>query len=291
MKFRTEIKDLRYPIVLDPCKPVVLIGSCFAGNIATKMRECEWAAFNDAGTLYNPLSIAKVLELLVFRNDFEEELQKSLFDSSGITHSWLFDSHFSHPMMEEVISKVNKISDDLADTLQKSQVLIVTFGTAWCYFLEDNPTYVVSNCHKQPPTLFIRRRISVDEIVREWKQLAKKLKTRFPQLSFIFTVSPVRHLKDGFEGNSRSKATLLLAVEEICKEVPDAFYFPAYEIVCDDLRDYRFYASDLVHPSESAVEYIWEIFRSSFLNGKGEEMLRIGNRHYKAANHRPIMSR
>ena len=136
--------------------------------------------------------------------------------------------------------------------------------------------------------MFRRRRVSVDEITSLWTDLCKKIKERFPDIRIIFTVSPVRHMKDGFQENTLSKATLHLAVEQICSNLDYCIYFPAYEIVCDDLRDYRFYATDLVHPSESAIEYIWEIFRKTFIDDKGNLILKEGNKRYKAMKHIPI---
>lgn len=288
MKFRTECNPQKSGLILSPELPVVLIGSCFANNMAEKMRQCQWPVFNEAGTLYNPVSIAKVLELLLFSEDFISEFEDSLFEAEEYVHSWLFDSHFSRKSREDCISNLNEIRDKMESSLANSQTLIVTFGTAWCYYLTEKQDYVVANCHKMPQSMFNRRRVSIVEISDVWMLLCSRLKERFPDLHFIFTVSPVRHLKDGFEGNARSKAILLLAVEEICNNVRDAIYFPAYEIVTDDLRDYRFYASDLVHPSDQAVEYIWEIFQSVFLDSQGIQRLREGNKAYRRLNHRPI---
>lgn len=288
MKFRTEYIPSKSGYTLDPSRPVALIGSCFADNMARKMRECRWEAFNGAGTLYNPISIAKVLDLILFDDDWEKNLKDFLFESEGYVHSWLFDSHFSRRSAEELISTVGELRMNFRNTLENARALIVTFGTAWCYFLDKKPDYVVANCHKMPQSLFSRRRVSVDDIVCVWDGLCGKLREIYPNLKVIFTVSPVRHLRDGFEGNARSKATLLLAAEEICNRVGDAIYFPAYEILTDDLRDYRFYASDLVHPSDQAVEYIWEIFCKTFLDAKGENLLKDGSKIYKRMNHRPI---
>lgn len=288
MKFRTEYLLVKSGLVLDPGHPVVLVGSCFASNIAEKMRECRWNAFNGVGTLYNPLSIAKVIDLLVFAGDSAEIIKDSLFRSEDYVHSWLFDSHFSRMSESECLAEIESVGKALVGTLEKAQALIVTLGTSWCYYLNEREDYVVANCHKVPQSAFTRRRVSVEEISALWIDLCGRLKKRFPGLTIMFTVSPVRHLKDGFEGNARSKATLLLAVEEICSKVENAMYFPAYEIVTDDLRDYRFYASDLVHPSDQAVEYIWEIFQSSFLDAKGIQTLRDGNKAYRRECHRPI---
>lgn len=288
MKFRTEYIPSKSRLTLDPSRPVALIGSCFADNIARKMRECQWHVFNGAGTLYNPISIARVLEMMLFDENWKDTLKDSIFENEGYFHSWLFDSHFSRKSIEDLVEYVGDMRLNLVDTLEKAQSLIVTFGTSWCYFLEGKSDYVAANCHKMPQLMFSRRRVSIDEIVDLWSCLCNRLNKVFPNLKVIFTVSPVRHLKDGFEGNARSKATLLVAVEEICDRIDGAIYFPAYEIVTDDLRDYRFYASDLVHPSDQAVEYLWEIFQFSFLDAKGIQTLRDGNKSYRRECHRPI---
>lgn len=166
--------------------------------------------------------------------------------------------------------------------------MFITFGTSWCYFLADREDYVVANCHKQPQSLFRRERVNVAEIVKVWGEMVTMLKERYPQLEIVFTVSPVRHLKDGFVGNMRSKAVLLLAIEELCRSYEWCHYFPAYEIVNDDLRDYRFYASDLAHPSEEAVEYIWEVFRATYLDPSGEAILKEGESILRGWEHRPL---
>lgn len=299
MKFRTEYKPTRSTLTLDPTRPIVLVGSCFAANIAAKMRECMWEAFNGVGTLYNPMSIAKVLELMIFGEDYSKKLEASLFDSEGRVHSWLFDSHFSALSREGCLQIIDESRVELLNALSRAQALIVTFGTSWIYSLQGGiidtdiaqkqvDEYVVANCHKMPAAIFNRRRVSVDEITHIWIPLCHRIKQIYPHLTIIFTVSPVRHLKDGFEGNTLSKATLHLAIDKICNNVPGVIYFPAYELLCDDLRDYRFYASDLVHPSDMAVEYIWEVFCNTFIDDKGMIRLKEGNREYKRLNHRPI---
>ncbi|MDE6522228.1 MAG: GSCFA domain-containing protein [Muribaculaceae bacterium] len=292
MKFRTEYKAEPSRLHLDPTRPIVLVGSCFADNIAGKMRESLWDAFNGLGTLYNPMSIAKVLDLMAFGVVDSNDIESSLFEANGIVHSWLFDSHFSATSKEECKKNIIESRTKLLESFEKSQMLIVTFGTAWCYSLQNinnDEEYIVANCHKMPSSMFSRRRASVEEISKLWIDLCKRLQQKYPDLSIVFTVSPVRHLKDGFEGNTLSKSTLQLAVEQIRTKIENALYFPAYELVCDDLRDYRFYASDLVHPSDSAIEYIWEIFCQTFLDDHGMTMIKEGNKKYKRLNHRPIM--
>lgn len=290
MKFRTEYRPERGDVSLSPMRPVVLLGSCFAENIAARMRRCLWKASNPAGTLYNPLSIERAIRLLLFEKDLIGVFKESLFKEGRFLRSWLFDSKTSSEYQSDILPMMIRMSDSLRSDLMAGKALFVTFGTAWCYFLTERPEYVVANCHKQPASTFTRRRLSVDEIADCWENLAMDLRRMFPGLEIIFTVSPVRHLKDGFEGNARSKATLLLAVERICSRLPFCSYFPAYEIVNDDLRDYRFYASDLTHPSDDAVEYIWEIFRSTYLDAEGEALLKEGEKIVKGWLHRPLRS-
>ncbi len=255
-----------------------------------------WNAYNGVATLYNPMSIARVLELLVLDETPIIGVEASLFEAEERIHSWLFDSHFSASSKQRCIASILQTRDELFKHLENSQAIIVTFGTAWCYALKDehlpapevDGEYIVANCHKMPAAMFSRRRVSVEEISKLWISLCQRLKQKYPELKIIFTVSPVRHLKDGFEGNTLSKATLHLAVEEICRHAEDCLYFPAYEIVCDELRDYRFYASDLMHPSETAVEYIWENFCKTFVDEIGMQRLKAGHKEYKRLNHRPI---
>ena len=290
MKFRTEYVATRSTLTLSPDLPVVLLGSCFAENIAGRMRSCLWDASNPLGTLYNPLSIEKALGTLLFSSHPGMEFYESVFRGGGRFHSWLFDSRISADNRDDCMAAFLERKESLEALLAKAQALFVTFGTSWCYYLADRKDYVVANCHKQPAAMFVRSRAGIREIVERWEALANQLKTRFPQLQIVFTVSPVRHLKDGFAGNSHSKAVLLLATEELCSRLDFCHYFPAYEIVNDDLRDYRFYASDLVHPSDEGVEYIWENFRATYMDSEGELILKEGEKILKAWMHRPLPS-
>lgn len=289
MKFRTEYKATKAPFVIDPKKPVVLLGSCFADNISAKMKSCLWEAENPLGTLYNPLSIARALSACLWPEESlssgVSEFEDSLFNAGGMWRSWLFDSKLSAETREDVVYAFGQRCKRIDSLLKGAGVLFVTFGTSWCYYIKDR---VVANCHKQPAALFERRRLAPDEIVGAWKRLVMRLRECYPGLKVVFTVSPVRHLKDGFEGNARSKAILLLATEEMCRSVEHCYYFPAYEIVNDDLRDYRFYASDLVHPSDEAVEYIWEKFKEMYIDEQGEKRLKEGEAIRKGLEHRPL---
>lgn len=290
MKMRTEYLPEPAAGPLDPEKPVVLLGSCFTDSIGGRMRECRWNAVpNPCGVLYNPLSIANTLVLALDKDGAEEKIEDSLCERDDLCMSWLSDSGCTTCGRKETITRLSDKVSALRAVLAKAQAVIVTFGTAWIFELRDRPGYVVANCHKFPANMFVRRRISVTETVERWKEMAMQLRAACPEIRLIFTVSPIRHIKDGLEGNSRSKAVLQLACEELCAEIPFAEYFPSYEILNDDLRDYRFYADDLVHPSSSAVEYIWEKFCDRYLTKPSRELLAEGRRITKALSHRPII--
>lgn len=286
MKFRTEYYAKKSPLTLSPEKPVVMAGSCFSENIAKKMREHSWKAVNPFGTLYNPFSICKAIYLMLDLEKGYERFEKTLFEYDEIWNSHCFDSSFSSRNKNDCIQEFLNRQKIFIENISEGRVLIVTFGTSICYHLRESDT-IVGNCHKQPSELFCEKRMSVSDIFIYWQVLIDRLKKRFPDISLIFTVSPVRHLKNGFTGNSRSKAMLQLGVEEICKYADNCYYFPAYEIMLDDLRDYRFYTSDLSHPSEEAVDYIWEKFRETYLEEEGNRLLEEGSKKYKASNHRP----
>lgn len=290
MRFRTEVISTPSPSPLDPERPVLLLGSCFSDNIGDRMRQCRWdARVNPCGVLYNPFSIARIIRLALGDADMARSVQTSLTTDRGIWNSWLCDSGAASDSAATTAAKVTAGIGSLSSSLAEAGVLIVTFGTAWIYELADSPGYVVANCHKRPASSFARRRLSVQEIVDVWCGLLEDLALAYPRLKIIFTVSPVRHLKDGFEGNARSKAILLLACEELCARFRFAEYFPAYEIVTDDLRDYRFYATDLVHPSADAVEYVWEKFLDSYVTQPSRKILEEGEAITRALGHRPLI--
>ncbi len=235
MKFRTEINVAPFERPIDHARRGFSVGSCFADRIAGRLTRYKFPlTSNPTGVLYNPFSIADLLETT-------------------------------------------------PPELAAADYVLVTFGTAWVY---EEDGKVVANCGKRPAHLFTRRRLSVEEIVGHFDGLMRE-ELRDKQV--IFTVSPVRHLKDGFEENSLSKAILRLAVAEIVERHPaEAQYFPAYEILNDDLRDYRFYAADLVHPSESAVEYIWEKFTGAAFGAETRSLLPQIENLVRATEHRPF---
>lgn len=290
MKFRTEFDVHKSENLLNPEQSVVLIGSCFTDYIGERMRMCRWRAFhNITGTLFNPSSIAKILRIALEWEGVSDIINQSLAQRDRLWVSWLADSGCTTYSRQDTTERLFTRLLDLHNKLNDAKTLIVTFGTAWIYELYDRHDYVVSNCHKFHPATFKRRRLSVKEIAIEWKELLRMFAEKYPEIRVIFTVSPVRHLKDGFEGNSRSKAILQLACEEICQDNDNAEYFPSYEIMNDDLRDYRFYSSDMVHPSEEAVDYIWQKFQECYLSPASCALLKEGEKVTRRLKHRPIL--
>lgn len=286
MEFRTQIKIGEPLFGFTHRDSILLMGSCFAENIGRKLQSCFFEVdINPFGTLYNPLSVAESLRMLI---ENKPASISDLFASEGLFHSFSYHSRFSAPTAEATLQQINERMTLSAATLKKANRLVVTFGTAWVYRLKQDGR-VVANCHKLPENTFVRTRLGVDEIVGRWSELLNELRLLNPALRILFTVSPVRHWKDGANGNQLSKATLLLAVDELRRLFPDSVaYFPAYEIVMDELRDYRFYADDMLHPSDLAVDYIFECFAGHFFSpdtqGWMKELLNL----HKALNHKPF---
>ena len=246
---------------------VVTLGSCFADAIGTRLEEGGFRVErNPFGTLYNPLSVAEALERIV---DCREITSDDLVQHDGLFHSWHHHGSFSRPNVEECLAACNSRIRQAHSALRDARVLMLTFGTAYVFSLtpdsaEEGTGMVVANCHKLPPRHFTRRRMTVEETVGRWKPLLQKLITYNSELIIILTVSPIRHMADGAHGNQVSKATLLLAVEELVSIFNPQFsisYFPAYEIVLDELRDYRFYGPDLSHPSALAEDIVYDRFQ------------------------------
>lgn len=261
MDFRTTIKPLANKGVIAHDGAITMLGSCFSDNIGRRLQDALFdVEVNPFGTLYNPASIALALQDLINCREF---CINDLFEYQGRYHSFSHHSSFSGVNADDVISRINDKIDGASERLKRSRVLIITFGTAYVYEYKKTQS-VVSNCHKLPASNFSRRSMAVDEIVSLWSKLIVKIREINPEINIIVTVSPIRHLADGAHENQLSKSTLLLAVEQLCNSFGDVIYFPAYEIMMDDLRDYRFYASDMIHPSDVAIDYIYEIFSQSF---------------------------
>ena len=286
MKFYTRIPLPKAPFTFSHTEQTILLGSCFAENIGKMLEENKFKTdLNPFGTLYNPSSIAEAIRMLLRPERFTGD---DLFRHEGIYHSFSHHSRFSSPSETECLANINGRLFSSADTIRKARRMILTFGTAWVYKLKSSGK-VVSNCHKLPEKMFDRQLLTVGEIVAEWKGLLLSLWEQNPELKILFTVSPIRHWKDGAHGNQLSKATLLLAIDALQKEFPEhTAYFPAYEIMMDELREYRFYADDMLHPSTTAIEYIWERFRATYFGKAAEQFLEDWRPIREALGHKPF---
>ncbi len=287
IQFRTVIKPLQgCQGLVDHSRPVVMLGSCFTENVGSRLQnELFDTVINPCGTLYNPASIASALLDLLYGRDYTEG---DLFMHDGLWHSYSHHSRFSGVDRDAVLSAMNSAAAEARDALAKASALIITFGTSYIYRLKEG-NRVVANCHKMPADTFNREMLTSTQTVGLWKKMLREISARFPQLKVIFTVSPIRHLADGAHENQLSKAVLLLAVDRLTTEYPDmALYFPSYEIMLDDLRDYRFYAADMVHPSDTAVDYIYDIFTQSFMNDATIDLAAKCANLVKRLRHRPM---
>lgn len=265
---------------------MMLFGSCFSENIGKKLLQSKFQVdVNPFGILYNPYSISAAIQRLLSATPFEES---DLLFSDGLYHSLMHHGHFSAPDKATCLRRISERFESAVLQLKQTDLFLITFGSAYLYQWKENGK-VVANCHKLPARLFRRFRLSVEEITEEWEKLISMLISIRPDIKIVFTVSPIRHWKEGAHENQISKSILHMATDNLEHLFPgNVRYFPAYEIMIDELRDYRFYDDDMIHPSSFAIDYIWQLFSNSFFS---EETIKI-NREWeeirKALEHRPF---
>ena len=280
MRFRTEISLTPLAEGIDHSAKIFALGSCFAESISERLAKAKFSVTtNPFGVAFNPLSIANAIERLADTRAF------AVCDiREGREGFFSFDAHSSldGKTHTEIFTNLNQAVAQGSKALRDADWVILTFGTAWVYEREGR---VVANCHKQPAKEFERRRLSVEEIVERYCKLFEGV---LRDKRVLLTVSPVRHLGDGLQENSVSKSILRLAVEELCERYENAHYFPSYEILMDDLRDYRYYADDLAHPSKMAVDYVWERFCEGVMTDGARTLLPQIEQIVTAAEHRPF---
>jgi len=283
MELRTTFKIEPSESKITYHDPVMFIGSCFASYIGSQMDMGRIPVLiNPSGAVYNPVSVCNTLDTITSEQEF---LTNDLYCHDGTYLSFFHYTDFTSGEPLALLEKINKKSKDSLLFLKKARFLFITFGTARVYRWTKTGL-IVSNCHKLPASQFETELLTINEIVDMWTMQLDKLSHSFPQLKIVFTISPVRHWKDGAHENQVSKSVLFLAVEELLKHPVSPQYFPAYELVMDDLRDYRFYNDDMLHPSPTAINYIWEAFAKCYLDNKTlntwNEVVKIT----KACNHR-----
>lgn len=261
---------------------LLFVGSCFADEVGGLCRGLGFNVMvNPFGVLYNPVSIANALHRLQNGKPFSHNEMIRTGEEFYCTFS--HNTEFWNPSEEALLNQVNQALEAASTHFKQAKWVVVSLGTAWVYRYRET-LEVVANCHKLPARLFDRFSLSVPATVTVLSDVVKK----HPDKQFIFTVSPLRHLKDGLHGNQLSKSALLLAVDQVCEQFGNAHYFPAYEILLDELRDYRFYKEDMVHPSEQAVQYIWERFAEYAIDPKEQPAMKAAAELKQMLHHRPL---
>ena len=284
MNFRTNIQLQKEENQIDYASKLLLIGSCFSENISKKLAYFKFdAASNPFGILFNP----KAIETL-FLNSLNEKIytEKDVFLLNERWHCFDAHSDLSAADKNELLHNLNLAVKSTNKRLKEATHIIITLGTSFTYrFIETNA--IVGNCHKVPQKKFAKELLSIDEISASLKTICDRISAINPKATVIFTVSPVRHIKDGFVENSLSKAHLTSAIHKSLGEV-DGKYFPSYEIMMDDLRDYRFYNSDMIHPNETAIDYIWEHFKHVWIQENTFYIIKEVDNIQKGLAHKPF---
>lgn len=293
MKFRFEfdVKKLSAPITHR--HKLLLMGSCFTENIGAKLDAYKFATLqNPNGILFNPVSVAEALNDYIEAKQFSEA---DLFTYNEAWHSWKHHSRFSGITPEDAVQKINDSLTAAHRFLKEADYLFITLGSAWVYTLTDKafnakPGAVAANNHKAPSDWFYRKLLQPDEVITALNDALQRLFRFNPKLKIIFTISPVRHLREGVVENNRSKAVLIQTVHQLVDAYDKLYYFPAYELVIDDLRDYRFYAEDLVHPNYFATQYVWEKMVDACMNEKTKKLMEEIHAVNLAYKHKPFNS-
>jgi len=280
---RTVVETVPMKKAITYADRIMLLGSCFTEHIGTRLQKLKFNVdLNPFGIVYNPLSLASQLEDLVHSREFSAD---DLVFHEDLWHSWSHHSRFSNPVVTRLLEEINAQNRASSEFLDQASLLVLTFGTPEAYFLKSNDQ-LVSNCHKLPADLFITRKPDALELAIIWIPLIHSIKERYPGLRICLTISPVRYFKDGPTGNQISKSILFLLVEKLMNEFPDLYYFPSYEIFMDDLRDYRFYDTDMMHPGTGGVEYVWSRFVNACINETAYPLMDEIDSVVKALNHR-----
>lgn len=285
MNLQTKVNIAAPDFTIDYNSKLMMLGSCFAENMGSKFSYYKFDVdVNPCGIVYNPRSVANVLRLIVEEKKFGKE------DLMQVGEKWVSLYHhgsFSSTDPGESLEKINQRLERASGEIRAADLLVITWGSAWVY-RHVGTNVVVSNCHKISSGDFDRYRLSVEEIVEEYTELIGRIREVNPGIRVLFTVSPIRHWKDGAHGNQLSKATLLLAIDQLREKLSGVYYFPAYEIVLDELRDYRFYADDMLHMSSLTIDYTWERFLYSFISPEVLGLMNQIGRINKGLMHRPF---
>jgi len=285
VKLQTQISIAKQTPNINYDSKLFLLGSCFAENIAEKLSYYKFQnQVNPLGVLFHPLA---VLDLLQRAQDSTNFSEKDIFFSNGCWQSYSAHSRLNSISKIKILEQLNFAVHSTKEQIEGASHVVLTFGTAWVY-THIQSQRIVANCHKQSQKEFEKSILSIDQLNEVFESIVLILKSFNPELTIIFTISPVRHLKDGFIENNHSKSQLISALHPIINKTKNASYFPSYELVMDELRDYRFYKEDMVHPNQLAIDYIWEKFQSSWICSDAELTMKEVNRLQKGLDHKPF---
>jgi mannose/fructose/N-acetylgalactosamine-specific phosphotransferase system component IIB len=281
MQFRTAIPIKPANISISHQDKMLSVGSCFADTMGLRLQTYKFDILtNPFGNIFNPISI---FQLLSHKNSVDDS---NFVQQHDIWYNFQLHSEISDPCKQKLIAKINQIEENVANYLTKSSYLILTLGTAWVYQIKTNQI-IVANCHKVPAQNFEKRLIQLTEIEAAFEVFYQYLKAINPNLQIIFTVSPVRHIKDTIELNSVSKSILRLFCHQMAEKHQNIHYFPAFELMMDDLRDYRFYEKDMIHPNEIAQDYIWAFFTDTWMKKGTQKICADWGNILKSLAHKP----
>jgi len=291
MKFRTEFDIKKLEKSITHQSKLMLVGSCFTENIGEKLRKHKFEVYeNPNGILFNPVSVSEAIINVI---ECKEYCIEDLFNYNEGWHSWQHHSRFSGITAEDALQKINDTTKEANAFLKKADYILITLGSAWIYTLTDKALNakvgtVAANNHKAPADWFDKRLLRVDQAILVLATMLDRLGAFNPDIKIIFTISPVRHLREGAINNNRSKAVLIQAIHDLLERLGKLYYFPAYELVIDDLRDYRFFAEDLVHPNYYATQYVWEKFVDSCISEESKKLMQDIAEINNAYNHKPF---
>jgi hypothetical protein len=284
-KFRTELKIGLPPFSISLKNKILLAGSCFADVVGNFLKDNKFPVLaNPFGNIYNPHSLFKLLNDCVHEKKNEEH---TFINRDNVWFNYNFHSEIFSTFKEELETKLETIQREVFEFIKEADILILTLGTSYVYRLVNNDE-IVSNCHKISPDNFRKYLLSPKEIIDDFEYLRNSLSNIRPDLKIILTVSPVRHIKDTIPLNNVSKSILRTAIHYIIESFPDTYYFPAFEIMMDDLRDYRFYKDDLIHPTKMAENYIWKKFSEAYLDSEALTFIKEWEKLRKAIYHKPF---
>ena len=286
MDFRTRIEIPKQDISMNHATRMMLFGSCFAEHIGRKLLQHKFkTGVNPFGVLYNPFSVARSIKRLLSGTSFTEE---DLLFHQGMYHSLMHHGQFSSTDKQACLNHISDRFEKAAEMIRSAELFLITFGSAYAYSWGETGE-IAGNCHKIPADRFHRFRLTVEEIAEEWGGVITLCRSLQPEAKFIFTVSPIRHWKDGAHENQLSKSILHLAIDILQNRYRESVgYFPAYEVMMDESRDYRFYDEDMIHPSSLAVDYIWQRFSATYFSDETRQVNEEWSQIRRALDHRPL---